>query len=504
MNQPVLRMAMGLAAALPSMALSGASVAAERAKVVAHRGASDIAPENTLAAFQLAWQLGADGIEGDFRLTKDGEIVCFHDSHTARTSNGQLIVANSTLAELQQLDVGSWKHERFRDQRMPTLAEVLETVPPGKLIFIEIKSGPEIVPALIKVVQQEKFAGIEKAIISFDRDVIEQCKQEMPEVRAYWITAFTPSAAHGWVPTTAEILETIRQIGADGLDCQAHREAVNEELVQQLHQRGLELHNWTVNDGDEAVRLQKLGGKSLTSDRPDWIRQFLISADLAEHIVQHYPLDQRPGADASDDFTLRIAGEVPAPETVVQGVFGKALQAAALQSAVPAEREMPAQGAVSLWYYPRSWKPHQVLWTASAGEQPQWGMEIDAQGGLTVHVGPAKARLRHQLHPKAGLNRWHHFVLTWDSQDRGRSAVELYAEGMRVAFAPWYTPEHPVPEATTFRWVPPQRTAAGDLVLPEGMIDDLMFLDRRVSAGDVHRIMQGDFSSPQTPAATGS
>ena len=78
-------------------------------KIVAHRGASLDAPENTLAAFRLAWSQGADAIEGDFRLTKDGRIACLHDDTTQRTAGLDLTVADSTLAELRELDVGSWK-----------------------------------------------------------------------------------------------------------------------------------------------------------------------------------------------------------------------------------------------------------------------------------------------------------------------------------------------------------------------------------------------------------
>ncbi len=112
--------------------------------VVAHRGASHDAPENTLPAFRLAWEQGADAIEGDFFLTKDGHIVCTHDRMTGRLNPGKvkLQVADSTLAELQALDVGSWKGETWRGERMPTLAEVFATVPAGKRILIEVKCGP--------------------------------------------------------------------------------------------------------------------------------------------------------------------------------------------------------------------------------------------------------------------------------------------------------------------------------------------------------------------------
>ena len=118
--------------------------------IVAHRGASYDAPENTLAAFRLAWEQGADAIEGDFYLTADGQIVCIHDKTTKRVAPGQpeLTVAKSTLQELRQLDVGRWKADKFAEERIPTLKEVLAIVPRQKRIFVEIKCGPEIVPIL--------------------------------------------------------------------------------------------------------------------------------------------------------------------------------------------------------------------------------------------------------------------------------------------------------------------------------------------------------------------
>ena len=82
--------------------------------IVAHRGASHAAPENTSAAFELAWQQNADAIEADFRLSRDGQIVCIHDATTQRTAGVDRIVAQSTLAELKALDVGAWKDPQFK------------------------------------------------------------------------------------------------------------------------------------------------------------------------------------------------------------------------------------------------------------------------------------------------------------------------------------------------------------------------------------------------------
>ena len=107
--------------------------------IVAHRGASGDSPENTLRAFRLAWKQGADAIEGDFHLTNDGRIVCFHDRNTSKLTGENYTISQTTLAELQSLDAGSWKGREFAGTRIPTIEEVFHCIPPGKQIFIEIK-----------------------------------------------------------------------------------------------------------------------------------------------------------------------------------------------------------------------------------------------------------------------------------------------------------------------------------------------------------------------------
>src|SRR5262245_24153707 len=98
-------------------------------EIIAHRGASHDAPENTVASFQEAWRQKADSAELDIQLTKDGRIVVLHDSTTKRTTGTDLKVSEQTLAELRKLDAGSWKGEKFKGEKLPTLAEMLATAP---------------------------------------------------------------------------------------------------------------------------------------------------------------------------------------------------------------------------------------------------------------------------------------------------------------------------------------------------------------------------------------
>ena len=106
-------------------------------EIIAHRGASHAAPENTLAAARLAWSENADAMEADFRLTADGQIVALHDETTRRVAGTAHVVAETSLAELQQLDVGRWKDPQFAGESPPTLGQLLETVPEGKRFLAE-------------------------------------------------------------------------------------------------------------------------------------------------------------------------------------------------------------------------------------------------------------------------------------------------------------------------------------------------------------------------------
>ena len=190
--------------------LGGGQVANAQA-IVAHRGASHDAPENTLAAFKLAWEKGADAIEGDFHLTKDGKIVCIHDKTTKRTAGGgpNLKIADSTLEQLRKLEVGAWKHERFRGEPIPTLEEVLAILPKRKRILIEIKCGVEIVEPLKKVLAKSRLERGQVAIIAFSTDVIAACKQALPKIPAFWLTSFRKNTSSGkWEPPLSKIPPT--------------------------------------------------------------------------------------------------------------------------------------------------------------------------------------------------------------------------------------------------------------------------------------------------------
>ncbi len=243
--------------------------------IVAHRGASHDAPENTLAAFRLAWEQGADAIEGDFHLTADGQIVCIHDKTTKKRAGTDLVVAKSTLEDLKRLDVGRWKHPRYSGEQIPTLREVLDVVPDDKTILIEIKCGPEIVPALKEVLTQAALKPAQTIVIAFDENVVAATKRQIPGIKAYWLTGYKEDDRGAFKPTPQTVLQTLRRTGADGLDTQAKRQVIDSEFVKMLRDAKMEFHVWTVNKPSDAAYFRRLGVDSITTDRPAFLRERL-------------------------------------------------------------------------------------------------------------------------------------------------------------------------------------------------------------------------------------
>ncbi|MCA9129605.1 MAG: glycerophosphodiester phosphodiesterase [Planctomycetales bacterium] len=245
--------------------------------IVAHRGASYDAPENTLAAFAEAWRQQADGIEGDFHLTKDQQIVCIHDKDTQRTAGQQLVVADSTLAQLRELEYGKWKAAKFAGEPIPTFQQVYECVPDGKLFVVELKTGPEIVPLLKEKLAEIHHGRIQLLIIAFDAETAAACKQTLPELKVHWLTGHRRNKLTGqWSPSLQDAAEQLKKSTADGLGTQGERQVVNADWVSQMSKAGMqEFHVWTVDEPTDALYFQRLGAIGITTNRPTLIRQAL-------------------------------------------------------------------------------------------------------------------------------------------------------------------------------------------------------------------------------------
>lgn len=240
--------------------------------IIAHRGASHDAPENTLAAFKLGWAQGADGVELDIWLTKDGQVICLHDADTKRTTGVAKKVAESTLAELRTLEAGSWKDAKWRGERIPTLAEALAALPAGKRLVIEIKCGVEVMPALERDLKAAGRPHAQLVIISFKHDVCAAAKQRFPNLPVLYLSSFKQDKATGaWTPTAAELIQMAKSAGLDGLNL-SYKGPLDTAFVKQAHAAGLKFYVWTVNDAEIARKLVAAGADGITTDRPGWLR----------------------------------------------------------------------------------------------------------------------------------------------------------------------------------------------------------------------------------------
>ncbi|MEM6551433.1 MAG: glycerophosphodiester phosphodiesterase [Planctomycetota bacterium] len=259
------------------LATGSASASDTLPLIVAHRGASHDAPENTLAAFRLAWEHKADVVECDVWLTANQQIVCLHDKTVGRTTGqakgtGPSVTA-STLEDLQALDVGAWKHERFRGETIPRLADALAIVPKHGRVFIEIKDSARIIPHLARVIADAKLRPEQITVLSFDVRVIAASKITMPDIAAHWLTGFKIDKQTN-TPTLSldAVLATLALTGADGLGARALPDHLNADFVTALKASGYAVGVWTINDPNTARFYARLGVDAITTDRPAWLR----------------------------------------------------------------------------------------------------------------------------------------------------------------------------------------------------------------------------------------
>jgi glycerophosphoryl diester phosphodiesterase len=243
------------------------------AELIAHRGASFDAPENTIASIQLAWKQQADAVEIDVQFSKDNHLVVIHDDDTRRTGGLRKKVAAQTLAELQSLDVGRWKDPRWVGERLASLRDAFAAIPAGKRLFVEVKCGPECIPRFAEDFRGSGLKPEQVVPIGFSLETMRRLKQALPELQVCWVVEFK-RALQGWTPTTAELITQTKGAGLQGLDVSG-RGPVDEALVRQVHDAGLKLYIWTVDDPALARRLRAAGVDGLTTNKPGWLREQL-------------------------------------------------------------------------------------------------------------------------------------------------------------------------------------------------------------------------------------
>lgn len=251
-----------------------AGLPARGVEIIAHRGASADAPENTLASMNLAWTQNADAIELDLWLSKDGNLIVFHDATTKRFDGTNRKISDLTLEEAQQLNVGLWKGERFRSERVPALEDILATIPPGKRAVLEIKCGPEIVPELARVLRAVARPPAETCVISFNHAALAASKKELPALEHFFLAGWKLDEKTGKGPELAPLIAKAKAANFDGLNL-AQDWPVDAAFTTEVKAAGLKLLVWTVNDASIARRFVAAGVQAITTDRPGTLREDL-------------------------------------------------------------------------------------------------------------------------------------------------------------------------------------------------------------------------------------
>ncbi|RXI96763.1 glycerophosphodiester phosphodiesterase [Anaerobacillus alkaliphilus] len=250
---------------------------------VAHRGASGHAPEHTLLAYELGLEMKADYIEIDLQMTKDGVLIAMHDTTVNRTTNGTGSVSNMTLAEIKQLDAGSWFNtrnpEKAKDEfiglEVPTLEEVFEKFGRSTNYYIETKS-PNLYPGmeteLLRLMDEYNLTGVNarssKVIIqSFFTDSLILIHEMNPNVPLVQLLS-RPTLGEGAAAELAFIKEYAIGVGPSFA-------RINEEYVQQVRAEGLQIHPYTVNTEENMRRALEWGVNGVFTDYPDVFREVI-------------------------------------------------------------------------------------------------------------------------------------------------------------------------------------------------------------------------------------
>lgn len=262
---------------LVDMVYNGSELAEEMltdVAVTAHRGSSQKAPENTMAALEAAVEELADFAEIDVQLTSDKEMVLCHDLSLKRTAGVSRTVSSMTLGEIRQLDAGSWFSEEFAGEQIPTLREAMEFAKGRLNLNIELKNLgkdselPELAAELIRELDMEEQCVVTSVNFSY----LERVKKQNPRIRTGYIAA----AAYG------------DYYSGDSIDFISVRASlVSGSLVEQVHELGKEIHVWTVNSRQEMERMKFLNVDNLITDYPVRAREVIYKEEATENLLEY-------------------------------------------------------------------------------------------------------------------------------------------------------------------------------------------------------------------------
>ena len=256
------------------MLLSASAFLQAGTEIIAHRGASGLAPENTMASFIKAVEIGTDWFELDVWLSKDDSLMLMHDEAVSRTTGAGGTIPTMTYEQLRTLDAGSWFSPLFAGEKIPTLAEALDLALRASYrvgVVIEIKSNaPTVVEKVVAAVQQR---GLQDRVIisSFNYSHISKSKQIDPSIPVQLFGSIT--------------LTQIRQVDGIGGEWVGTNGAITTALLDSAHARGMKMNKWTINSAAEMTNLIKQGVDAITTNFPDIARALLDTTPPADVVL---------------------------------------------------------------------------------------------------------------------------------------------------------------------------------------------------------------------------
>ena len=266
-----------LAGACAAVLLAGCATTAKPAydTLIAHRGESKDAPENTLPAYQMAVDRGF-GFECDVYLSSDRRVFSFHDANLKRTTGVDMPCTKASWADtVSKIDAGAWKGAQWKGVRPALLEEILALARNGRQIYIEVKGGSTAVVPYIKDILARQSNATPKNVlfIAFSKDICRALKTELPSYRCYWLVD-----AHHWerqkdgkrvrrgAVAAEEILAVLRETGADGVDQQFDPSVITAEHIAAIRAAGYEYHSWTIDNLDRALLAFERGSQTVTTN----------------------------------------------------------------------------------------------------------------------------------------------------------------------------------------------------------------------------------------------
>jgi len=239
--------------------------------IIAHRGESYDAPENTHASINLAWERDDDAVEIDVQLTMDKRIVLIHDKSTLRTGGKPKRISSNTYDNLLQVEIGKFKGRKWKYERIPLLDDVIANIPENKILFVEIKSDYKIVKPLKNLISKKNILPSQIKFIGFDISTMKLIKDTLPKFDSYWIIEGKQYKSKSALKSS--VAKCIIA-GLDGLDVQA-RNYLNSEVINFVKNNGLRIYTWTVDNPNRAKQLYIDGIDGITTNRASWLKKQL-------------------------------------------------------------------------------------------------------------------------------------------------------------------------------------------------------------------------------------